>query len=151
MTAPPLMDSLVKAVRSLASTTPVPAVPPPPRATLTGDAKPSAEKAGAVLVMLRFCVVPVCSVIAPVEALMVGATPVMPWIADSSAPTLSPMAILVPLDVVPAMKLIVVPSTTMVSPATKAVGSESLGAVPDSLVAAVIGAGVAPGSARPIR
>ncbi len=59
-------------------TTPVPAVPPPPRAAVTGDVNPREVNAADVLVMLRFAAVPVCRVIAPVEALMVGATPVIP-------------------------------------------------------------------------
>src|SRR5882757_1857857 len=135
------MDSLVKAVRSLPVTTPVPAVPPPPRDAVMGDVKPSEVNAPAVLVMLRFCAVPVCMVMAPVEALMVGVTPVMAAIFESSVPTLSVMSILLPA--VPVVtKVSVVPSTTMVLPATKLEGSELLGAVPDRAVAAVIGAGV---------
>ena len=39
--------------------------------------------------MLRFCAVPVCSVMAPVEALMVGAAPVMLPISVNRVPTLS--------------------------------------------------------------
>src|SRR5882724_335227 len=143
------MDSLVKAVRSLPMTTPVPAVPPPPRAVVTGDVKPSKVNAEAALVMLRFCAVPVCSVMAPVVALIVGATPVTVWILLSRVPTVSLPSMLVPggYAVVPAVdpvftKLNVTPSTVILSPATKLVGSESLGAVPDRVVAAVIGPGV---------
>ena len=72
-----------------------------------------------------------------------------PWIRLSSVPTVSLISILVPggFAVVPAVdpvftKLKVTPSIVMLSPAAKLDGSESLGAVPDSLVAAVIGAGV---------
>src|SRR4029077_13650279 len=129
--------------------TPVPAVPPPPRAAVTGDVKPSALNAAAPdeeTEMLRSAAVPVCSVIAPVVALMVGATPVTPWILESSVPTVSEISMLVP--VVPAVepvltKVNVVVPIVMVLPAAKAVGSELLGALPDSAVDAEMGAGVA--------
>src|ERR1700739_1689935 len=133
------MDSLVNAVRSLPITTPVPAVPPPLRATLTGEVKPSAEKAADEVVILRFCAVPVCSVIAPL-AEMVGATPVIAPILLSSVPTVSPTLMLLPAVGVLTM-VRVVPSTVIVSPTAKLVVKESLGAVPDKVVAAVIGAG----------
>src|ERR1700730_1912019 len=140
------MDSLVKAVRSSPITPPVPAVPPPLRAAVTGDVKPSAVNAAAELVTLRFCAVPVCSVIAPVVGLIVGATPVMLPISVNSVPTLSVTSIWWAARLVPVVtKVIVVAgavSTVMVSPLTKLVESESLGAVPDNFVAAVIGAGV---------
>src|SRR5258708_30470017 len=104
--------------------------------------KPSAANADAELDTERFCAVPVCSVIAPVEALMVGATPVIEPIFASKVPTVSVTSIELPA--VPVFtKVSVVPSTTMVSPGTKFVVSESLGAAPDSVVAAVIGAAVA--------
>ena len=126
----------------MAITKPVPAVPPPVRAAVTGDAKPSEAKAGDVLVIERFAAVPVCNVIAPVAALMVGATPVIVPIFASKVPTVSVTSIELPA--VPVLtKVSGVPSTTMVSPTAKFVVSESLGDAPDSVVAAVIGAGVA--------
>ena len=89
--------------------------------------------------MLRSCAVPVWSVMAPVEALMLGATPVIDWILPSSVPTVS--VTLSWLAVAPeATSVSVVPLTVMVSPATKPFGNELLGAVPDNAVAAVIGA-----------
>src|SRR6185503_17337281 len=94
-----------------------------------------------------------CRVIAPVVALMVGATPVMLPIAVISVPTLSVMSITggTAARLVPVLtKLIVVPSTVMVSPFAKEVGSESEGAIPDSFVAAVIGAGVAAWFTAPV-
>src|ERR1700694_5175228 len=113
--------------------------------------KPSAANAGDELETDRFCAVPVCSVMAPVEALMVGATPVIAPIFPSKVPTVSLISMLMgvtPMAVVPAVepvftKLIAWPFTVMVSPAMKLVVSELLGDVPDSVVAAVIGAGVA--------
>src|ERR1700682_2915742 len=105
-------------------------------------AKPSAPNAGAVLETERSAAVPVCSVIAPVEALMVGATPVIVPIFASRVPTVSVMSIELPT--VPVFTNVrVVPSTTMVSPTAKFVVSELLGEAPDSVVATVIGAGVA--------
>src|SRR5260370_5729031 len=104
--------------------------------------KPSAPNAGEELESDRSCAVPVCSVIAPVEALMVGATPVIAPIFVSKLPTVSVTLSWLPTAPA-ATKVIVVPSTTMVSPAAKFVVSESLGDGPDSVAAAVIGAGVA--------
>src|SRR5437879_13897201 len=82
---------------------------------------------------------------------MVGATPVIAPIFPSKVPTVSLISMLMgvtPMAVVPAVepvftKLITWPFTVMVSPALKFVVSESLGEAPDSVVAAVIGAGVA--------
>src|SRR6202048_2425130 len=123
-------------------TKPVPAVPPPVRVAATVVEKPSAPNAGAELETERLDAVPVCSVIAPVEALMVGATPVIEPIFVSKVPT-----VLVTLNWLPAAplatKVNVVPLIVMVSPTAKLVVSESLGDGPDSAVAAVIGAGVA--------
>src|SRR2546430_13232483 len=136
------MVSFGKAPTSLAITKPVPAVPPPVRAAVTGDTKPSAPNAGDVLVTERFAAVPVCNVIAPVAGLMVGATPVIVPIFASRVPTVSVISIELPA--VPVLTNVrVVPSTTMVSPTAKLVVSESLGDAPDSVVAAVIGAAVA--------
>src|ERR1035437_8376942 len=102
--------------------------------------KPSAANADAELATDRFCAVPVCSVVAPVRALRVGATPVIAPVFASRVPTVSVTSIEFPT--VPVFtKLMVVPSTTMLSPGTKLVVSESLGAAPDSVVAAVIGPG----------
>src|SRR3977135_2135207 len=135
------MHSLVKAVRSLPVTTPVPAVPPPPREAVMGDVNPSEVNAPAVLVMLRFCAVPVCMVMAPVEALMVGVAPVMAAIFESSVPTLSVMSILLPA--VPVVtKVSVVPSTTLVWLARRLEAGAWRGAGRNGAVAAVIGAGV---------
>jgi hypothetical protein len=142
VTAPPLMDSFWKIVVSLPTTKPVPAVPPPVRAAVMVVEKPSAPKAGDELETDRSCAVPVCSVIAPLDALIVGATPVMAPIFASKVPTVSVTSIELPA--VPVLTNVsVVPSTTMVSPTAKFVVSESLGEAPDSVVAAVIGAAVA--------
>src|SRR5438034_10885760 len=66
----------MKAWRSLPSTCPVPAVPPPVRGTFTGAVRPRAPNAVVLLVLIvRLLAVPVCSVIAP--PLIVGATPVI--------------------------------------------------------------------------
>src|SRR5258708_30151006 len=120
----------------------VPAGPPPVRAGVTGDAKPSAPNAGDVLAIERFAAVPVCNVIAAVAGLMVGATAVIVQIFASRVPTVSVISIELPT--VPVLTNVrVVPSTTMVSPTAKLVVSESLGDAPDSVVAAVIGAAVA--------
>src|SRR6266851_6943498 len=128
-------------------TKPVPAVPPPVRTAVTGDVKPSAPNADAELETERLAAVPVCSVIAPVEALMVGATPVIAPIFPSKVPTVSLISMLMgvtPMAVVPVFtKLITWPSTVMESPTWKFVVSELLGDAPESDVAAVIGAGVA--------
>src|SRR5260370_21546439 len=79
---------------------------------------------------------------APVEALIVGVAPVIVAIFESSVPTVSvTLSWLTPAPL--ATKVSVVPSTLMVSPATKLVVSESLGDVPDRAVELVIGAGVA--------
>src|SRR6202022_752827 len=135
------MVSLVKVWRSLPMTTPVPAVPPPVRAAVMVVEKPSAAHAGDELETERSAAVPVCSVIAPLAA-MVGATPVIVPIFPSKVPTVSVTLSWFPTAPA-ATKVSVVPSTTMVSPATKFVVNESLGDGPDSAVAFVIGAGVA--------
>ena len=124
------------------TTKPVPAVPPPVRAAVMVVAKPSAANADDELETDRSAAVPECSVIAPVAALMVGATPVIAPIFASRVPTVSVTLSWLPTAPL-ATKVMVVPSTTMVSPAVKFVVSESLGLAPDSVVAAVIGAGVA--------
>ena len=143
VTAPPLMLSLSKVATSLPTTKPVPAVPPPVRAAVSVVAKPSAPNPGAELDTERSCAVPVCSVIAPLAGLMVGATPVIVPIAPSSVPTVSPTLMLkgpAPTkepDVGAAEKLRTVPSTVMLLPATKAWVSELLGAAPDNFLSAV--------------
>src|SRR5215470_4092925 len=132
------MDSLVKAVMSLPTTTPVPAEVV--RARFTGELNPieAAVNPAAALVMFRFCPVPVCSVIAPV-ALIVGVTPVIVPILLSNVPTVS--LTLSWLPVAPeATKVNVVPSMVIWSPATKFVVRESLPAAPDNIVALVIAA-----------
>src|ERR1019366_244779 len=142
------MDSFWNTAVSLPTTKPVPAVPPPVRAAVMVVGKPSAANAGAELETDRFCAVPVCSVMAPVRGLRVGATPVIAFTALRTVPT---VPVVTSIDSVPAaaepevpaplLKLIVMPSTTTVLPAAKPVVSESLGAAPDSAVAAVIGPG----------
>src|SRR6202008_3697000 len=85
--------------------------------------------------IVRSCTVPVCNVILPPET--VAGAPVIDEILLSSAPTVSVMLSWFP--VAPeATKLMVVPSTVMLSPAANPADSESLGAVPDSAVLAVI-------------
>ena len=130
-------------VWSLAITTPAPGVPPPPRAILVVAPKPIDVQPAEALVTERSCAVPVCSVIAPVLALIVGACPVIAPILPRRSPTVSStrtwVASCTPVAAV--VKVIVVPSTTMVSPTPKPVGSESLGVVPDSFVALVIATG----------
>src|SRR3954462_748956 len=113
--------------------------PPPVRVAVTLIGKPSAPHPPAELLIDKFAAVPVCNVIAPVVELIVGATPVMPWILASSWPTLSVTLSWLPMAP-EATNVSVVPSTVMVSPATKFVTTESLGEAPDSSVAAVIGA-----------
>src|SRR5579859_1143623 len=132
------MDSLVKVPTSLPMTTPVPGEVV--RARFTGEANPiePTAKAAALLLMARFCEIPVCSVIAPKE-LMVGVTPVIVPILFSRVLTVSVTLIWLPVAL-EETKLIVVPSTTMVSPEAKLVVSESLPVPPDNNVAPVIGA-----------
>src|ERR1700688_4322223 len=108
--------------------------------------KPSAANAGAELETDRLAAVPVCSVMAPVEALMVGATPVIAPIFPSKVPTVSLISMLMgvtPMAVVPAVepvftKLITWPFTVIVSPAAKGLVSELVPAAPDSVVLAEI-------------
>src|ERR1700694_729921 len=118
-------------------TVPVPAVSGGVRGWFTDAAKPSWGNDVPVLVIVRVAAVPVCSVIAP--PVMVGATPVIVVILDSKVPTLSPKATSgkVALPAAPALTVIVVPSTTLVSLALKF--SESVPAAPPSTVATVIG------------
>lgn len=147
MTAPPLTDCCWKIVWSLAITTPAPGVPPPPRATLVVAPKPIAVQPAEALVTERFCAVPVCRVIAPVPALIVGAWPVIAPILPSRSPTVSSMRTWVAScapggnAVLASVKVIVVPFTVMVSPTANPVGNELLGAVPDNSVAPVIATG----------
>src|SRR6478672_9055787 len=119
-------------------------VPPPVRATFTGFVKPSAPNAAAPVVpaavMLRFAAVPECSVIAPVAALMVGITPVAALIFANKPPTVS-VVLIWPAPATPVTNVNVVLLIVRVSPAEKLVVMESLGAVPDSRVAVVIGTG----------
>ena len=100
-------------------TVPSPAVSGGVRARFTADTKPSWGNDVPVLVIVRLAVVPVCSVIAP--PVMVGVAPVIAPILPSKVPTLSPKATSgeAALPAAPATTLIVVPSTTMVSPAAK--------------------------------
>src|ERR1700686_5863072 len=108
-----------------------------------GVGKPSAANAGAELETDRSWAVPVCSVMAPVEASMVGATPVIAPIFPSKVPTVSLISMLMgvtPMAVVPAVepvftKLITWLFTVMLSPAAKGLVRELLGDVPDSVVA----------------
>src|SRR3954470_1578857 len=66
VTAPPLIDSLVKVAMSLPITPPVPATPPPSRFLVMVEVKPSAAKAALLeLATDRLEAVPVFSVITP--------------------------------------------------------------------------------------
>src|SRR6202158_2386125 len=123
-------------------TKPVPAVPPPVRVAATVVETLSAPNAGAELETERLDAVPVCRVIAPVEALMVGATPVVEPIFVSEVPAVAGTLNWSPTAQV-ATQGNVVPLIVMVSPTAKLGVRESLGDGPDSAVAAVIGAGVA--------
>src|SRR5579871_2654795 len=82
-------------------------------------------------------------VIAPPDTLPV--TPVAEAIVDSRSLTESPIPIVVPVEVVPAMKLKVVPFTTIVSEVAKLETRswEEVPAVPDSLVLPASAAAVA--------
>src|SRR5215813_121313 len=136
------MDSLVKVVTSLPTTTPVPVLVPVPIAWVTGAVMPIAARAFVALVppevILRLLAVPVCSVIAPLAA-MVGVTPVILPIALSSVLTLSVILIwLAERLVAPLTNEMTVPSTVMVSPAANPVDSESLPLVPERAVLPVI-------------
>ena len=66
-------------------------MPPPVRAADIVVPKPSAVNPAAPLATERSCAVPVCSVIAPVVALMVDGlpVPVIPSIVVSSEPTVA--------------------------------------------------------------
>ena len=113
-------------------------MPPPVACRRHRGRKARAANAGAELATDRFYAVPVCSVMAPVAGLRVGATPVIVSIFVSRVPTVSVISIELPT--VPVLTNVsVVPSTTMVSPGAKLVVSELLGDTPDSVVAAVIG------------
>src|SRR2546423_490173 len=136
----------MKAWRSLPSTFPVPAVPPPVRGTFTGAVRPRAPNAVVLLVVtLRVLAVPLCSVIAP--PLIVGATPVIAAILSIRSWTVPVVTLIwfAARFVGVVTMLITVLSTVMVSPggpATKLVVSESVFAPPFNRVDPVMAVGV---------
>jgi hypothetical protein len=86
----------MKACRSLPTTLPVPAVPPPVRGTFTGAVRPRAENAVALVVVIaRSAVTPVCRVMAPLVLIVDGVAgvvddaPVMPSMVESRLPTVA--------------------------------------------------------------
>src|SRR6185437_4563114 len=132
------MDSLVKVVMSLPMTWPVPVLVPVPIALVTGAVTPIAARAFVALappeVILRFWLVPVCSVIAPLAAI-VGVTPVILPISLNRVPILSVILIwLAERLVAPLTNVIVVLSIVMVSLAANPVVSELLPLVPERAV-----------------
>ena|SRR5437879_6587935 len=136
----------MKACRSLPSTFPVPAVPPPVRGTFTGAVRPRAPNAVVlVVVILRSLAVPLCSVIAP--PLIVGATPVIAailFIRSWTVPVVTLIWFAARFVGVVTM-LITVVFTVIVSPggpATKLVVSESVFGPPFNRVDGVMGVGV---------
>src|SRR5437899_9380341 len=133
----------MKAWRSLPSTCPVPAVPPPVRGTFTGAVRPRAPNAVVLLVLIvRLLAVPVCSVIAP--PLIVGATPVIaPIFVNRSWMVPVVRLIWLAARLVAVLTMVIgVPFTVIVSPRTKLVVSESVFAPPFNRVDPVMGVGV---------
>src|SRR5438552_1263354 len=132
----------MKAWRSLPSTCPVPAVPPPVRGRVKA-VRPRAPNAVLLLVAtVMVLAVPVCSVIAP--PLIVGATPVIAPIFVSRSwmvPVVRLISLVARLVGVLTM-VIAVPSTVIVSPRTKLVVSEFVPAPPFNSVDVEICAGV---------
>src|SRR6266702_5525378 len=93
VTAPPLIDSLVKVAMSLPITVPVPAVPPPLRVLLIDEVKPSAAKAVELeLDTVSVEAVPVLSEITP-PAIVEPDPPLRPSILLSKVEMLSVMLI----------------------------------------------------------
>src|SRR5882724_4418933 len=140
VTAPPLIDSLAKAVASPTTTVPKPT----PRAWFTGLVKPSDANAGEALVIERFCSVAVFSVITPVLAGAGGEgagrtvdcvmEPESASIFASSVPTVSVMLIWLGPVAPEVLKVSVWPSTVMVSLFAKGVVSTLVPAGPDRSV-----------------
>src|SRR5580692_6865729 len=146
VTAPPLMLSLLKAVRSLPITTPVPAVPPPVRAAVMVVLNPSAVNMFPLLAAIeRSCVTPELNVMWPPLIADGVEVPVIVSIAPSSVPTV-PVMLMVngPAPVKEAdvgltfEKLMTLPSTVRDSPLVRGGFNESVPAAPDSKVALVI-------------
>ena len=153
VTAPPLMDSLVNAVRSLPVTIPVPGLVPAAR-TVVPALRPSAASALPVPEMTRSWLVPVESTSLPELTVEAVVAPVMLSIALSTLCTVSVLVGPMPIVTLPeesvvevvcaVEKVMVLPLTVRDAGGVIAV-ARSLDvalAVPTNWVAAVIAAGV---------
>src|ERR1700730_1776385 len=126
----------------------MPTVPPPIRGCVTDPpANPSAASALAALpagpvpsaaAIVRFEVVPVCSVTAPPATLDGVEVPVKLSIFESKVATLSLTLIWLGPEATPATNVITLPFTVIVLPAAKLAVSESLPDVPDNAVVPLI-------------